>query len=92
MACLTVSFGTTPVMTRVLQAEPDLKGESPDWLRERVDAEFGRVASVVAAAVEANDADEEEAVISDLADQLVAPSAHRILDELVKRREQKRPR
>jgi hypothetical protein len=70
----------------VLQAEPDLRGESPDWLRERVDDEFGRISSVVAAAVDASQADEEEAVISDLAEQLVAPSAHRILDELVTRR------
>src|SRR5690606_42018502 len=39
------------------------------------------------ATVDAAEVQEEEGVISDLADQLVAPSAHRILDDLIRRRE-----
>jgi hypothetical protein len=77
------------VMTRVLQNEPDLGQETPDWLRDRVETEFSKIGSVVQAAVASADADEEEKVVSDLAEQLVAPSAHRILDDIVRRRERK---
>lgn len=75
------------VMTRVLQAEPDLRGEEPDWLRDKVDDEFTRLAAVITANAEAaDDEKEEEEIVADIAAQVVGPTAHRILDDLAKRR------
>ena len=70
------------VAEEVLRKVPDLGGEHPEWLRDRIEAVLGKIEPLVRADLSTEGEDSEEEALSRWAEQVVPPAVEKILDEL----------